>query len=114
MSDDKIRAESCKGCKFNSECKPFDRIHNAYGGLECAEKWRKESLPVDDKIRAEFEKLKNENERLELLAQVADKSVIENKKYRDAIELIKRKYIDGCMPAESMYQVATEALKEGE
>ncbi|MCK5613553.1 hypothetical protein KAR91_67410 [Candidatus Pacearchaeota archaeon] len=53
MNDKINRPESCNECKFYFDCKKGS-IANAYGGLECAEKW-KGILPTD-KIREEFEK----------------------------------------------------------
>lgn len=30
---------TCEECIFNPECKRPDKIHNAYGGLECSKIW---------------------------------------------------------------------------
>ena len=53
MSDE-IRPETCQECKFYFDCRKSS-IANAYGGLECAGKWRKKP-PVSDEIRERFEK----------------------------------------------------------
>lgn len=36
----------------------------------------------------------------------------EIKKLKEALKEVIQKYIDGCMPADSMYQIAKKALKE--
>ena len=43
-----------------------------------------------------------------------DVHLVKNKELRDALEEIKQKYIDGCMPADAMYQIAVEATKDDE
>ena len=70
--------------------------------------------------QAEIKKLTEENERLELIAQVADKSVVEIKKLREVLTLIKQWSTYSPKPPietermKIIYTLATIALKDSE
>jgi hypothetical protein len=51
---DETRPETCQECKYYFDCRKGS-IANAYGGLECAEKWSKKP-DMKDELREEFEK----------------------------------------------------------
>lgn len=137
IPDDKIsRPESCNECKFYFDCRKGS-IANACGGLECAEKWRKETISKDkirdtEEIIEELENcfLGHDEYILGLLAELKKSKDPEIKKLRDEKTELKDTYaetFEEYIPADKLseandfllsrfadYEVSKAIVKDGE